>query len=527
MRSILRSAAIAAIACIASSTAFAGSHSSCPTQGGTLKYGVKAEPPNYDMHGTNSYAVMHFVAQHYSTLLTFDWENFPNLEGDIAKSWEMAEDGLSYTFKLHENVKFHDGTPLTSADVKASYERIAFPPEGVLSQRKALYLSLDSIETPDDYTVVFKLNSPDAFMMDGFASPFNAIYSAKDIAKDPNWHKKNVNGTGPYKFVEHVKGESYIGEKYDDFHHGDNCLDRTEGYRIKGLVEPLVGGQIMAEWRATAPPEVKTLQEQMGDDYTNQSKTLMTLWVVSLNSETEAFKDKRVRQALNLCIDRHGCLPKLAKITFTAPRPSGYLLYDTKYALPDDELYQLVGFGKDAEANRAKAKELLKEAGYEGLKFTYSNRAVAHPYDHIAIWLMSEWKKCGLNPEMITNPTSKFVTIRKEGNFDATIDWAPSFLPDPTVMHFKYLSRDVNPSNYSRATNRELDALFDAQKGEVNFEKRKAIVHEFEKKALEEAYVLPITYTDRVVSLNKKVKGYVIANSHILNNTFRGIYLED
>ena len=66
-----------------------------------------------------------------------------------------------------------------------------------------------------------------------------------------------------------------------------------------------------------------------------------------------------------------------------------------------------------------------------------------------------------------------------------------------------------------------------AQKGEVDFEKRKAIVHEFEKKALEQAYVLPVTYTDRVVSLHKSVKGYVIANSHILNNTFRGIYLED
>ena len=85
-------------------------------------------------------------------------------------------------------------------------------------------------------------------------------------------------------------------------------------------------------------------------------------------------------------------------------------------ALPDDELYSLVGYGKDAEANRARAKELLKEAGYEGLEFTYSNRAVSHPYDHIAIWLMSEWKKCGLNPNMITNPTSKFVEIRKEGN---------------------------------------------------------------------------------------------------------------
>ena len=73
-------------------------------------------------------------------------------------------------------------------------------------------------------------------------------------------------------------------------------------------------------------------------------------------------------------------------------------------------------------------------------------------------------------------------------------------------MHFKYLSRDVNPSNYSNYIDRELDDLFDAQKGETDFEKRKAIVHEFEKKALEEAYVLPITYTDRVVSINKRLK---------------------
>ena len=92
----------------------------------------------------------------------------------------------------------------------------------------------------------------------------------------------------------------------------------------------------------------------------------MTLWVVSLNSESEPFKDVRVRQALNLCIDRHGGLPKLAKITFTAPRPSGIC------CTIQNMLFQMMNYiswldsGKDAEANRAKAKELLKEAGYEG-----------------------------------------------------------------------------------------------------------------------------------------------------------------
>ena len=76
---------------------------SCPKTGGILKYGVKAEPPTYDMHGTNSYAVMHFVAQHYSTLLTFDWNKFPKLEGDVADSWKVSSDGLTYTFKINNN----------------------------------------------------------------------------------------------------------------------------------------------------------------------------------------------------------------------------------------------------------------------------------------------------------------------------------------------------------------------------------------------------------------------------------------
>ena len=99
-------------------TAFAGSHSSCPTQGGTLKYGVKAEPPSYDMHGTNSYAVMHFVAQHYSTLLTFDWEKLSKLEGDLQKVGQCQKTVSAIHLNYMKGVKFHDGTPLTSEDVK-------------------------------------------------------------------------------------------------------------------------------------------------------------------------------------------------------------------------------------------------------------------------------------------------------------------------------------------------------------------------------------------------------------------------
>ena len=530
MRLFLKAAVLSAtvLGVVAASSAHAGSHSACPKQGGTLVYGVKAEPPMFDLHGNNSYAVQHYVAQHYSTLLTFDWENFPKMEGDLANSWTVSDDGLKFTFNLHKGVKFHDGTPMTSADVKASYERIKNPPEGVASPRKALMADISSIETPDDHTVIFNLSAPNAFMEAGFASPFNAIYSKKDLDADPKFPIKNINGTGPYKLKEYKPGEAWITERYEDFHHDDNCLDGTIGYKISGITEPMLGGQIMAEWRGTAPAERTTLKEGLGDKINLVGPHgWMTLFLVSLNSESEAFQDKRVRQAVQMCLDRNNGLKQLAKITFTSETPAGLTLPGSPYAMAAEDLATVTGYRTDGDAEKKKAMALLKEAGYEGLKFTYSNRAVSHPYDHMAIWMISEWKKCGMNPEMISNPTSKFVTIRNEGGFDATIDWAPSFLPDPSLMLFKFLSDDQTGSNYSNYIDRELDDLYNAQKGELDFEKRKALSIEFEKKVLNDSYILPVAFLGRVLALDSKIKGFTIAPSHILNNTYRGIWLDE
>ncbi len=106
-----------------------------PKRGGTLRFAVSAEPPNYDCHGATSFAFIHPVRPHYNTLLKFEESKYPQVKGDLAQSWEVAKDGLTYTFKLKPNIKFHDGTALTSADVKASYERIVNPPKGVVSIR--------------------------------------------------------------------------------------------------------------------------------------------------------------------------------------------------------------------------------------------------------------------------------------------------------------------------------------------------------------------------------------------------------
>ena len=179
--------------------------------------------------------------------VTFNWDNFPELRGDVAESWNVSKDGLTYTFKIRKGIKFHDGTPLTAKDVKATYDRLYNPPEGVRSARKNLFSSIKSIETPDDFTVVFKLKSPDGALLTGFGSPWNSIYSAKDIAKGPRWHADNINGTGPFRFVEHVKGSKWVAKRYEDYHFDDNYLDGTVGFAIKKIVNPMLGGQLMAE----------------------------------------------------------------------------------------------------------------------------------------------------------------------------------------------------------------------------------------------------------------------------------------
>src|ERR1051325_3818873 len=128
-----------------------------PRSGGELVFAVGGTPPSFDGHRETTFAILHPIAPHYSTLLRFDPQNYPKIGGDVAESWTISRDALTYTFKLRRGIRFHDGSELTSRDVKASYDKIIFPPEGVVSARQASYELVKSVEAPDPYTLVFHL----------------------------------------------------------------------------------------------------------------------------------------------------------------------------------------------------------------------------------------------------------------------------------------------------------------------------------------------------------------------------------
>ena len=127
--------------------------------GGELIFPVPSEPPSYDGHREETFGLIHPIAPFYNTLLRVDpfdkggTKPYPSL----AESWTVSADGKTYTFKLRSGVKFHDGSTMTSKDVKASYDKIIFPPAGVGSSRKGQYAVVDAVEAPNANTVVFKL----------------------------------------------------------------------------------------------------------------------------------------------------------------------------------------------------------------------------------------------------------------------------------------------------------------------------------------------------------------------------------
>ena len=171
-----------------------------PRHGGELVFVVPSEPPSYDAHKEETFGVIHPLAPHYNTLVRVDPfdRTGTRIVGDLAESWAVSKDGRTYTFKLHRGVKFHDASELTSRDVKASHDKIISPPAGVASHRQGQYLNVESVEAPDALTVIFRLKWPQSSFLASLASPFNWIYKADILARDPHWYETHVMGTGPF-----------------------------------------------------------------------------------------------------------------------------------------------------------------------------------------------------------------------------------------------------------------------------------------------------------------------------------------
>jgi len=499
-----------------------------PRRGGVLLAVIGADAPSLDPHQEQTFATLQPVAPLYSTLLQIDPYAYPNVIGDVASEWKIAADGLSYTFTIRPGIRFHDGSPLTAVDVKASYDKILFPPDGVRSIRKHHYSAIASVEAPDPNTVVFKLKFPSASLLTNLASPWNVIYPKKYLDKDPNYFKANVVGSGPFKFKSYTRGSTFEGERNPDYFVKDRPY--LNGYKYFVSTETSVraaairSGRAYIEFRDLPLSEVDAIKKQLGDKVVVQQTPFVIHFDIAMNNTVKPFTDVRVRKALTLGVDRYTAGKVLHQLT--GLRDVGALTRPgTEWAMSPAELEKFPGFGRDAEKNRAEAKKLLAEAGYpNGFKVVLKNRNIKLPYQDWAVYVIQEWRKIGIEAEHRPLETAAwYADGRDQGNFELMVFPTGAFVDDPDQLLAPYLTG--SPQNWARFSNPGIDDLYARQARTLDPAERRKLVIELQKIVLENAYHMPGLWWSRNVVHWAKVKNWVAPPSHFTNQKLQDVWL--
>ena len=387
-----------------------------------------------------------------------------------------TDDGKTYTFKIRDDVKFHDGSKLTAKDVALSWQYIVHPPKGVTSARQSYYEMVDSVEAPDDSTVVFKLKYATNAFLPALADPYTWIYKKEILEKDPHWYEKNIMGSGPFKLVKYEVGQSITGERNKDYYHkGQPYLDGIIGIfadKQSVRVDALRADRAAIEFRGLPPSARDQLIKELGDKIWVQDSDWNCGNILTPNHQKKPFDDVRVRRALALAIDQWKGAPALAKIA-NVRTVGGIVFPGSPLAATKAELEQMPGFWPDIEKSRAEAKRLLKEAGAEGLKFELLNRNVDQPYKFVGTWVIGEWKKIGLNVEQKVVPTGPWFSNMRAGTFDVAMEANCQSVVNPVLDTGKYLPHKVYPENYGYYDDHKSIELYEAMQKETDPKKQR------------------------------------------------------
>ena len=512
------------VAGMASSPALAQSEQ--PVRGGTLVIPVHfPDPPSFDCAAAGPSALFR-ISPHYSLLLRVDAERYPEVKGELAKSWTVSPDGLTLTFKLHPNVKFHDGSPLTSTDVKVSLDRLRNPPPGVVSLRKAMFDDVEAIDTPDAQTVVMRLSKPNAAMLQLLAMPYACIYSAKLLASDPNYPSKTVMGSGPFKFERHISGTEWVGTRFNDyFEPGKPYLDGFRALTVSpaAAINASLSGQVHYSLRALTSSEVNRITAARGDAVKVVGQNTVTpvrMWL-AFNATRPPLDDVRVRRALTLALDRWSGSKAMSGLTGLNV-VGGLVRPGSPFARSNAELEKEPGFSRNTAEAREEARRLLAEAGHPKLKLSLVN---SQGYTFLGVYVADQLRQIGVTVDHQVVDTAQLHARRRSGEFDLITDSPPEYLDDPTVQFSSLTSFKNNPSNTTRANDVKLDALYEAQMREVDPVKRRARVHELESYVLNQAYVMPLFWQNWTRVISSEVGGVPDMPSNFLKMELSDVWL--
>lgn len=406
------------------------------------------------------------------------------IEPDLAESWEISEDGLTYTFKLRDGIVFSDGSPITSGDAKFSIERLR---DGDGSVFGSMFTVIEAINTPDDQTITFTLKEPTTPFLSVLALFAAAILPEEAVTADYNAFSEKPIGAGAFKLAEWRRGDRIV-------------LEKNENYWEEGL--PKLDG---VEWQYLPNDNTRILKLQAGeidamifvpfnrieelDDDPEINVHLdpsSRMDHILINHANPPLDDVRVRQALAQAIDVDAIIET---VTFGHGTPANsYIPAGGMYYNPDNMIWS---------HDQEKAAALLEEAGAEDLELDMVVQAGDANYEQVAVLVQDQLAKIGVGVTITKQEAGQSWDTIVEGTYDLSTNyWTNDVIdPDQKTGFVLYGADPDVLSYYTRYNNPDVNELVGKARIETDEETRKGFYHELQKIAQEEVNWLGLYYS--------------------------------
>ena len=487
------------------------------TPPGVLVVGQIAEPKSLDPHAVTAVNDFRILVNLYDGLVRFK-DGTLAVEPALAESYEVSDDGLTYTFTLREGIEFHDGTPLDAEAVKFNFERMLnedHPFHDTGPFPLAFFFSaLENVEAVDDRTVRFNLNEPYAPFLSNLAYPTGLIVSPAAVEEHGADFGRNPSGTGAFRFAEWQPNSRVVVERNADYWDGAPPLEAVVFRPITDantrLAEMLSGGiDVMVE---TPPDAVTRFRDDAG--FTVHEQAGPHLWFLILNTREGPFADKRVRQAANYAIDKGALVDNILQGTAevaAGPTPPAF-------AWAHNEALEAYPHDPD------RAKALLEEAGYDGSPITfYVTEGGSGMLDPVAMGtaIQADLKAVGMPTEIETYEWNTYLGLVNpglEGKADmAQMAWMTN---DPDTLPFLTLRSEAMPDtggfNSGYYKNEEVDRLLEEARTATDQDERAELYKQMQEIVADDApWVFVANWKQNAVT-NDRVENFALQPSFFL-----------
>ncbi|GLC90293.1 ABC transporter substrate-binding protein [Lysinibacillus piscis] len=484
----------------------AGDDSAANSGDKTLVYGRGGDSVKLDPSLVTDGESFTVTANIYETLVKFG-KGDVTIHPSLAKSWEVAEDGLTYTFQLEEGVKFHDGTDFNAEAVVKNIERWKaggdkhpyFSTQFVVGDKQVI----ESVTAESDYTVVFKLSQPQAPFLKNLAmSPF-AIASPTAFEADEESLETKPVGTGPFKFVDWVRNETITLEKNPDYHIAglpklDKVIYRSIPDNATRLNDLITGAIDVAD--GLSPSDKGTIEGDANLQLIERPS--MNVGYLGLTATRAPFDNVKVRQAVNYAINKQALVDAFYEGLGTPaknPMPSVIAGYN------DD----IAGYEYDPE----KAKALLKEAGYDGKEIELWAMPVPRPYmpdgQKIAEAIQKNLDDVGIPSKIVTYEWATYLDKAKDGEADAfLLGWTGDNGDADNFLYALLDGDNIGSNNYTYYNNPELHELLVQAQTEIDEAKRNELYKKAQEIIFADAPWVPLAHSTPILAAKANVTDY-------------------